>query len=104
MGTIIVIPADEAMPVRSWAAEEQPALQDLQDIVGGYIEAVPHWDRHLLDTCVVWCNEEGKLHELPVNQRATAMWWGVLGQPVDDVLCGDIVIVVNLPDKDEDED
>jgi hypothetical protein len=105
MGTIIVIPADMALPVRSWEADEQPALQDLQDMVGGYIEAVPLWERHLDRPCVVWCNEEGKLDGLPGNERATAMWWEALGGGIfNDHLVGDIVIVVDLPDRDEDDE
>jgi hypothetical protein len=101
MGTVIVVPADNDMPVRKWAAEEQPVLQVLQDLVGGYIEAIPGWEEHNGQPCVVYGNEEGKLRGLAPNERATRMWWAMLGRMVDDFLVGDIVIVVNLPDKED---
>jgi hypothetical protein len=102
MGIVITIPADEAQPIRPRETMIQPALQELQDIVDGYIEAVPHWDSHMGAPCVVYCNEEGKLRGLPLNKRATALWWEYLGGGVyNDVLCGDIVIVVDLPDQDD---
>jgi len=101
MGQVIVIPANDAEEVRVRETDTQPGLQELQDIVNGYIEAVPHWEQHDGRPCVVYCNEEGKLRELPINMRATVAWYLALGSQVDDVLVGDIAIVVDLPDKDE---
>jgi Domain of unknown function (DUF3846) len=105
MGIVIVIPADAQQAIRSRETDTQPPLQELQDIVDGYIEAVPHWDDYMGKPCVVYCNEEGKLRDLPVNKRATDLWWGKLGGGIyDDVLCGDIVLVVDLPDKEDDDE
>lgn len=42
--------------------EIEGALENYQEIVGGYIECFPVFDNVL---CV--CNEEGKLNGLPVN-------------------------------------
>jgi hypothetical protein len=41
----------------------------------------------------IYANEEGKVHNLPVNRRATCMWW-LLSPTVrgSDVLVGDVVI------------
>jgi hypothetical protein len=104
MGIVITIPADEAQAIRSRDTDTPPELQELQDIVDGYIEQVPGWVEYLGIECVVYCNEEGKQRGLPVNHRATAIWWEKLGGGVfDDALCGDIVLVVGLPDKDEEE-
>jgi hypothetical protein len=104
MGIVIVIPADEAQAIRSRETDDQPTLQQLQDIVDGYIEIVPGWADYMGKPCVVYCNEDGKARGLSVNRRATAIWWQKLGGgQYDDVLCGDIVLVVDLPDKDDDE-
>ena len=100
MGVVIVIPADKALGIRSRHTDERPQVPELQALVGGYIEAVPQWVDYIGTPCVVYCNEEGKLDELPVNIRATALWWKARGRPADDVLVGDIVLVVGLPDKE----
>lgn len=105
-GRVIIIPADPNVAVSYRDTDKQPTLQELHRIVGGYIEAVPHWDDHNGEPCVVFCNEEGKLarpEPLPVNDRATLMWWNVLGRRVEDVLVGNVVMLVNLPDDAEDE-
>ena len=78
-----------------------PSLDMLQAAVGGNIETVPYFDRISIDgkqrKCVAFCNEEGKLHGLPVNSVATTMWaiyahdHGVI--KLNDVLCGPVVIV-----------
>ena len=52
-------------------------LSNLQNTVGGYIEAIP-----LTDGMVVICNEEGKLRGMEHNMRLP---WG-------DVLVGTIII------------
>lgn len=55
-----------------------PTLEFLQEAVGGYIEAVPHFDqiRHgeVIERCIVYCNENGKLDGLPFNAAATEAW------------------------------
>lgn len=101
MGKIIVIPADMAEPVTTRDADRQPSIERLHAWVGGFIELVPHWEHHNGRPCVAFCNEEGKLHELPVNHRATMMWWNVLGRRVDDVLVGTVVLLIDLPDDEE---
>ncbi len=45
---------------------ENFTLKEMQDIVGGYIEAV-----FLLDDMVMVVNEDGKLLDLPYNQLAS---------------------------------
>lgn len=39
-------------------------LEDLQKMLCGYIEAIPHPGK---DDCVILCNEDGKLQRLPFN-------------------------------------
>ena len=66
---------------------EPPLLERLQQLVGGYLEAVPQWClfRPLANTvvgdptrpfvsCVAYCNEHGKLNGDVTNTRATIEW------------------------------
>jgi hypothetical protein len=43
------------------------SLQELQDLVGGYIERVPSESSHV----DIYVNEEGLLHQLPLNVAGT---------------------------------
>lgn len=56
----------------------------LYNAVGGYIEAVTFPDS------IMWINEEGKIHGLPVNTRATAFFQDHFG-PCD-VIMGNAVL------------
>jgi hypothetical protein len=68
MVTGIVIPHETNMAIQK---VEFQNLTDYQEAVGGYIETV-RLKGHPL---VVVANEEGKLRRLPVNRRATCLWW-----------------------------
>ena len=102
MKLCIIIPADPRADLRVFASKTMPPLQHLQDIVDGFVEIVPHWTKHIGQRCVAFCNEEGKLRGLPINERATAQWYCRLGQRVDDVLVGDIVVVIDSPPGERD--
>lgn len=102
-GEVIIIPADDNEPLTFRKTDKQPDLQELHRIVGGYIELVPHWQLYNEQPCVAFCNEDGKGMGLPINMRATAAWYITLGRRVDDVLVGNVVLLVNLPDEDEEE-
>lgn len=73
-------------PVREVAPAEGPTftLQELQAIVGGYIEALR------LGALWLFLNEEGKLHSLPLNERATALMRGRIAD--DDWIVGDVIL------------
>jgi hypothetical protein len=72
-----------------------PTLDQLKDIVGGYIELVPYFNKFENKPCIAFCNEMGKLHELPVNLKATNLWIDAYGGSVSpDYLVGSIAIVV----------
>jgi hypothetical protein len=78
-GKIIVLHANGARETRPVVDASEPAmLTALHDIVGGYIEAVPFFKDIEIDgairPCLVFCNEEGKLHEHPFNYVATVAW------------------------------
>ena len=83
--------AVEVVPI-----DHAPDCQELQKLVKGYIECVPHFNRYKGEACVAFCNEEGKLDGLVANGLATGAWHYQLekaGVPCHDVLVGPVVIV-----------
>lgn len=98
---IVIKPGETIDQADRFAFEAEVDLKFLQSAVGGPIEAVPHWykvdleDGQPMRNCVVFCNEEGKLKGLAINQCATGMWWRDATEPVEsDWLAGPIVILV----------
>ena len=61
--------------------DDKPTLEEMQKMVGGYIEEVHVGDHNVQ----YWVNEEGILLELPLNPKASMM----LGQPI----CGNLVVL-----------
>jgi hypothetical protein len=61
------------------------SLEELQEIVGGYIEIVS-----LMDDEIMVINEEGKLIDLPFNETATQMYQEVDG--FYDYIAGDVLV------------
>lgn len=113
-GIAYLIPVDVEVPVVTYVLTERPKYEFLFQAVGGYIELVPEFDTYLHQRCIVWCNEEGKLKEMPVNHRATLAWNDAVGgrllpagQPPLDVLVGDILVITGddeiLNDTDDEE-
>ena len=70
-----VIPADPALPRRTIepANGKRLTLEEAQAVVGGYIEPV-----YLPGKRVLYVNEEGLLHGLPLNERASIVGGRVL--------------------------
>jgi hypothetical protein len=82
---------------------KEPKLEQLQALVGGPIEIIPHFSQLAVKqdgkisaynrgTC--YCNEEGKLPHFnyPVNMQATEMWKDQYAY-ADQWLVGDCVFV-----------
>lgn len=103
-GTIVVISPKNEKTITE--LERQPNVSVYQKAVGGYIETVPYFDTYEhngeVKTCIVFCDEEGKLKGKDYNLPATMLWrlslercgrWipGLL--PDKDFLVGDIAIV-----------
>lgn len=59
-------------------------LEELQGIVGGYIECL-----NLSDGRLLVCNEEGKLKGLALNERATEL---VRKNGYNDYIVGDVLV------------
>lgn len=71
------------------------SLRTLQDGVGGWIQAID-----LSDDLTLWCNEEGKLHNLPHNPFAQVIWDQTFG-PGTDYIVGDVVFTGGTDDEGE---
>ena len=84
----IVIPAEEEQPLQTQLLTT--SLEDRQELVGGLIQAIDLAD----PPARLYCNEEGKVLELPMNKRATLLLWA--HNPAfryRDVLVGDVYLV-----------
>ena len=62
---------------------KQFTLKELQDLVDGFIEIVPAKDGRL-----IIINEEGKLRDLPMNQKASLLY----KHAGSDVIVGDVLV------------
>ncbi len=86
----LVITPDFEVEVAMLGREESSLLGALQKTVGGYIEAVSPAE----GDWVLYCNEEGKLQGLPVNNLATRLINELMpGFAQHDVLVGTVVFV-----------
>ncbi len=84
----IVIPAEEEQPLQTQLLTT--SLEDRQELVGGLIQRIDLTD----PPARLYCNEEGKVMELPMNKRATLLLWA--HNPAfryRDVLVGDVYLV-----------
>lgn len=90
----ILVHADETKPAEQ-VEFEQGDLKAMQRYVGGYIQMVEAFR----PDCTFVMNEEGKVHGLDLNRRATLLLWThhaeFRGQ---DVLNGD-VLLIGPPDE-----
>lgn len=84
----IVIPANSAEPVREVELADNlgDRLTELNRLVGGWIESVVCRD---YEGTIAWVNDEGRVHGLPPNARATAHFYPF----PSDYLAGDVVLL-----------
>lgn len=75
-------------PVIHRVDDKEPTYKEIKEMVGGYIE-IAYDD----GKTQIICNEEGKIHGLPYNKKATEEWAVLLGDDPMDVLVGDCVIL-----------
>lgn len=73
---------------------EEISLKVLQGKVGGWVQAVD-----LKPNLTLWCNEEGKMNGLAVNDFATELWESVYG--ATDIIVGDVVLTGGADDEGE---
>jgi hypothetical protein len=95
-GTGLIYRADSTIP-EVISFDKRVDLATIQEVVDGFIEAVPHFKTigHNGTTvdCVAFCNEDGKAKNLPLNRMATLLWIKVRPPEFNDVLVGDVMIV-----------
>jgi hypothetical protein len=72
--------------------------ESIHDVVGGWIEIAPQSDSEL----TFYCNEEGKLMNLPFNPRANRIISKT--RPWTDPLMGNVVIVGGVDEEGNDTD
>jgi hypothetical protein len=86
-GFVILMTAPAALVEYSWTefeGEPEP-LRVIQSAVGGYIEMV----RTCIPGVHMYCNEEGKLRDLPPNRLATYL----LSAYHRDVIMGNVIVL-----------
>ena len=87
MVTGIVIPHETRLEIFT---HEFSDLASCQAAVGGHIEPISIERPRM----TLFANEEGKVRQLPVNRRATCLWW--IQSPRargNDILVGDVALV-----------
>jgi len=72
---------------------QPPDLKDMQQLVGGMIEGVRIGNNVIANDYYMYCNEEGKINEEPVNFVATAIHNG------GDVIVGDVMLILKKWDE-----
>ncbi|GAA4660335.1 DUF3846 domain-containing protein [Arthrobacter cryoconiti] len=90
---VLIIPASPLEPAT--ATDIEAGLVSLQSQVGGYIESVPGGDFNgaSADSWCAYVNEEGKVLNLPVNVRATAIMHSIEKIHPWDTINGPMVVV-----------
>lgn len=97
MKDALVIPA-QGPPYKTEIPDETE-LEELQRLVGGWIEYVPIYTDEGEVGLSLFCNEEGKIEGLPLNGRANHFFEGELH--AGDQLVGDVVLMGPPDDEGE---
>jgi hypothetical protein len=91
----LVIPCDITMPIEEINLNEESALEQLQGIVGGWIEALP-LPGAITDykyNATAYINEEGKfLDACTLNERATNFMMPGIGLFEGDYIAGNFIV------------
>jgi hypothetical protein len=90
MTACIVIPHNQTLPLTK---TELVSVDDFETVIGGRVENI--YIRE--STILMYTNGGGKARHLPVNKRATALWW-LLDADMNGVntIVGDVVVVGTL--------
>jgi hypothetical protein len=94
----LLIPAHgDPIEVHPTEGRTQFTLAEMRAYLGGYLEVVTM----LPDGRIAWCNEEGKLLQLPLNRFATAL---LLPQLRGDYIVGPLLITTRAEAGEEDDE
>ena len=105
--TLQALVVDPRRPNSSGPRTITDDLTTLQGLVGGYLQAVygfrtPDQTLQAWPRVTIYLNEEGKIHGLPLNPLATALWWHFDPQAIGgDILVGPVVILGGGDDNDD---
>ena len=91
---LTIIGVDGSITVEEHQTEVK--LEQLQKLVGGRIQHVPHYTKYEGRRCGAWVNEKGFWLDLPQNRVATDLWLDQLGDGpfrYHPILYGTLVIV-----------
>ena len=89
-GLLLVVDNEAPIEVR-----ELSSLEDYQAAVGGWIESV---DIPSLGV-TIYVNEEGLLRQLPLNSRATFLWWYHVPEARQKAMLVGDAVIVGIPDR-----
>ena len=84
-------------PTGDVTEEQVNGLEDFQQHVGGYVEALSSDD----GDHTIWLNEEGKIAGLPVNSKGHRIVHELTILAPDDVIVGPVLITGDLADDGE---
>ena len=90
---VVYIAVGRKPEVREIDESPDKKLDDMKELVGGYIEMI----RPFYDTAVIVCNEEGKINGLPLNRSLLHPETGELYE----IIAGNFFICDAPPDGDD---
>jgi len=91
----LVIPADDERDMYVVDLEQESSYQ-MREIIGGWFAASEGREVPI----TLWYHDEGKILDLPMNNRATCVWWSADRRFLRfDYMAGD-VIITGLADDD----
>lgn len=76
VGRLVVIPPHG--DIIDNRISKSPTLKELQNLVGGYIQSLPEFDKYEDMPAEAWVNEDGLAIGLPLNNRAITLWRSIL--------------------------
>jgi len=94
---VIHVPANPNLPIAVKELSDNAEIQHQQmyDLVQGWLEIVPTPTHEI----TIWCNEEGKLQNLPINKRINELWRSIINTQMKvpsflqlDVIVGNVFI------------
>jgi hypothetical protein len=104
---VIIIKPDSSVELRAWP--KLPTLEELQTLVGGYIQELPYFTKLLHEEVSytrgkAYADEHGFMKRLPINVPAARFWRLSCpkGDPSMMNLCGTVVFVAKVKEPKHD--
>lgn len=94
MRKALVVGTDHSLEVVDLGETSEETSKALNTAVGGWYQAVD-----INPTLTLWCNEEGKIHGLPINTIATKVFQARFG--AYDVIMGNVIFTGGADEEGE---